>query len=79
MSSRKQDAQKLVELAEVASTNADNLQKAATLLGRYNEAINRLEQRLIEVEQATDDIEHRLLSLEGPRVSPPPFDYLPPI
>jgi len=37
------------------------------------------EQRVIELEQANDDLEHRLLSLEGSRVSPPPFDYLPPI
>lgn len=64
MSSRRQDSEKLLQLAEVATNNANNLQKAASLLGRYNEAINRLEQRVIEIEQANDDFEHRLLILE---------------
>jgi hypothetical protein len=64
MSSRKQDAQKLVQLAEVAATNADNLQKVATLLGRFNEAIARLEQQTQELIEANDDLERRLLTLE---------------
>jgi aspartate ammonia-lyase len=64
MSSRKQDAQKLVQLAEVATTNADNLQKVTTLLGRFNEAIARLEQQAQELSEANDDLERRLLSLE---------------
>lgn len=64
MSSRKQDAQKLVELAEVAATNADNLQKVATLLGRFNESISRFEQQAQELSEANDDLERRLLNLE---------------
>lgn len=64
MSSRKQDAAKLTQLAEVAATNADNLQKVATLLGRFNEAIGRLEQQVKEIDEALDYQDHRIIALE---------------
>ena len=62
MSSRKQDATKLAELATQLESQASNLNLAAQLFARYNEAINALEQRVIELEQANDDLERRHLS-----------------
>jgi len=64
MASRKQDAQRLVQLAEVAAINADNLQKVATLLGRFNEAIARLEQQAQELSETADSLDHRVTELE---------------
>lgn len=64
MSSRKQDAQKLIELAQVTATNADNLQKVATLLGRFDSSIRKLEHLTQELGEANDDLERRLMTLE---------------
>jgi hypothetical protein len=65
MSSRSQDSAKLTELATQLESQANNLNLAAELLIRYNEAINALEQRVIELGQANDDLERRLLVLES--------------
>lgn len=67
MSSRSQNAAKLVELAAHLASQSHNLNLAAELLARYNEAITALEQRVIELEQANDDLERRLIGLENPR------------
>jgi exonuclease VII small subunit len=77
MSSRSQDSAKLAELATQLESQANNLNLAAELLTRYNEAINALEQRVIELEQANDDLERRLMSLEAYSRAQAAIDLLP--
>lgn len=79
MSSRSQDSAKLAELATQLESQASNLNLAAQLLARYNEAINALEQRVIELEQDNDDFERRLMSLEASSRPQDAIDLLPPI
>lgn len=49
------------------------------LLEQLNNALGVISSKVQVLEEANDDLERRLLELEGPRVAPPPFDYLPPI
>jgi exonuclease VII small subunit len=64
MSSRKQDSATVAELAEHVASHASHLEKAATILGRFHEALTLLEQQAQELSEANDDLDRRILALE---------------
>jgi uncharacterized membrane protein YccC len=67
MSSRKQDAATVAKLSEHLAAQASSLEKAATILGRFHEALTRLEQQTQELSEANDDLDRRILALEKPK------------
>jgi hypothetical protein len=79
MSSRKQDSARLSELGQQLHSIAGGAVQMVGLLEQLNNALGVLSSKVQMLEEANDDLERRLLALEGPRASPPPFDYLPPI
>lgn len=79
MSSRKQDSSRLSELAQQLHSIAGGSVQMVGLLEQLNNALGVISSKVQVLEEANDDLERRLLELEGPRVAPPPFDYLPPI
>jgi exonuclease VII small subunit len=64
MSSRSKNAATLAELAQHAATQASHLDTAATILGRFNEALTCLEQQTQELSEANDDLDRRIAALE---------------
>jgi uncharacterized protein Yka (UPF0111/DUF47 family) len=79
MSSRKQVSAQLSELGQQLHNIAGGSVQMVGLLEQLNNALGGLSSKVKMLEEANDDLERRLLELEGPRVSPPPYDYLPPI
>lgn len=78
MSSRSQDAATLAQLATLVTGIASRLHHIDRIFSALNDAINSLEQRSIELEQANDDLDRRLLGLERTKERPPfrcdPYD-----
>lgn len=63
MSSRSHNAATLAQLATLVAGVESRLHTVSQIFQALNEAINRLEQRIIELEQADDDLDRRLTEL----------------
>jgi hypothetical protein len=69
MSSRKQDSARLSELAQQLHNIAGGAVQMVGLLEQLNNALGVLSSKVHVLEEANDDLERRLLELEGASVS----------